>query len=926
MKKIFKWQWSTFLALMILVVLTVALTGRQMAEETSKMGKTAKKATNAVTYIKDADCSIETPKDWKRYFQDSGNTGVANYLKQSNILFAATTDDEIYMTEVYLDQVKGKEAFADIENLDEATKEQVDAFVQTVKAQLANQVAPYVLVGELDCEVIELGGHKFVRTYYCRKATAFAEFDVVSDYMTISKGHIVDISNYFLSGKDEDPSQIIPGLDDLFVPLMENFEYGDATKNLKPAASAESLWGKISSFTFAIWVFLIPLLYFFIYGAEIGTEKKAWHDDVLSLSSSKSLLGFFAILIVFHHLTQTIGAGNSSVFAILENFGVCFVGAFFFFSGYGLLLSLHNKPGYLKGFFKKRLPSILVPFYVCILIFIIAALVTGKEFTIPQFIGWVTGFILLNTHMWYIVEIALFYIMFYVIFRFIKKENVAICLMGLFLVVFTVGSLLLGHGDFWFQGEWWFNSSLLFLVGMIFAKCQNRILPFFKKWYAVSIAVVLAGFIVFYKLTVYMLNHYSYWSETELDPGYADKFRCLGAQLPMIILFMVLVVLIGMKVKFKNKVLDYFGKISLELYLIHNIFLTYATPFTGNGMFVTVVIIGSIIFAAFIHELDDIIICKILKKKRPPKKKMWPEFKASFTDTIFKFKYYMGYAKRNPKTAFKYVWREIICFFITVITIIPIYIMFINATRTSISLVKGISFIPEGQFMDNLSIFITKVEDSSQSIMGATTNSCIIAICYCILATYFGAMTAYGFELFKFKGKKILWCMVVGALMISPLASFIGLYQLLLKINLINSFLPLIIPAIATPSTVFFMRMYLKTLRLNEIVEAARIDGCSEYGIFNRIILPAIKPALSLQIIFTYVSCWNNSFAQGMLLQENSKKTIAIYMRSMAGNNGASSDPVTYVMLLLTTLPPLIVYILFSKSIVSRIVLGAVKE
>lgn len=926
MKKVLKWHWSTFFALMVLTVLSVALTGRQMTEEKTKLGVTVAKPANAVTYIKEIDCSVESPKDWKRYFPDTGDAWMREYMGKMQEVFSAEKDNSTYIMEVAADVVP-VEALNGIDDLSDADDRQKEEFIQVVKEHLTNQVPPYTLESELNSEIIELEGKTYVRTYYQRKATAYAEFNVVADYSTVLNGHFVDFSNYYMSREMENTEEIIPGLDKVFEPLMSLVTKGDATKGCKDAADSKSFLQKTGSFTFGIWIFLIPLLYFFAYNMTYASEKNQWHEDVLSLSTSKSLLGFFAVLIIFHHLVQKIGSGNASVFGILENLGVCFVSVFFFFSGYGLLVSWRSKPDYLKGFFRKRMPSVLVPFYLCNAIFIFAAVISGQKITAGKLLGWASGFLLLNTQMWYIVEIVLFYIVFFLVFRFAKTEKAALFGIGIFLVFFTIGSLLLGHGDYWFQGEWWFNSSLLFYVGILFARYEKNILRFLKRFYCVTVLMAVFLFLLFYRLTVYMLGTYSYWSETEGNPAYGDKLRCLSVQLPMIVFFMLLIILIGMKIKFKNAVLDFLGKISLELYLIHNFFITYGTEITGSGMYVLMVIVCSILAAFVLHEADDIIICKLLKKKRPPKKKIMPQIKASFKDTIFWIWYVTGYAKRHPKAACRYMFREIICFLIACITIFPIYIMFINATRTSYSMVQGLSFLPEGQFMDNLAVFITRIEGSSDGgIMQALGNSCLIAVSYCLLASYFGAMTAYGFELFKFKGKKVLWCIVVATLMISPLSSFIGFYNLMLQLNWINSFLPLIIPAIATPSTVFFMRMYLRTLHLNEIAEAARIDGCSEFGIFNRIILPAIKPALSLQIIFTYVFCWNNSFAQGMLLQEAKKKTIAIYMNTMVGDTGAGSNPVTYVILLLTTLPPLVVYILFAKGIVSRIVLGAVKE
>lgn len=252
--------------------------------------------------------------------------------------------------------------------------------------------------------------------------------------------------------------------------------------------------------------------------------------------------------------------------------------------------------------------------------------------------------------------------------------------------------------------------------------------------------------------------------------------------------------------------------------------------------------------------------------------------------------------------------------------------MYINATRTHQSLVRGISLLPEGHFQENLAQFKDYASNLASGLFQSLFYSCFIAATAAFLAVYFGCMCAYGFEIFDFKGKKGLWRVVVAALMMSPIGSFLGFYRLVMKMGMLNTFYPLILPSIATPAVAYFMRMYFQTVRLKDIVEAARIDGSSEFGIFNKIILPAVKPALSLQMIFTFVNVWNNSFYHGMILQRPEKKTIAMFLKTFASNPGCGSDPVVYTILLMAILPPVIVYILFSKSIASQIVIGAVKE
>ena len=307
---------------------------------------------------------------------------------------------------------------------------------------------------------------------------------------------------------------------------------------------------------------------------------------------------------------------QASPLTFLADIGVCFVGIFFFFSGYGLLKSLNTKPDYLHHFLRKRLPVILVPFYITIVVFLIVSKMLGASYETTEFISYLTGWKLINSHMWYIVEIFLLYIIFFVIFRLIKNRGVALTMMSILVVLLTVGSLLLGHGDYWFQGEWWFNTSFLFVIGMLIAQFEAPLIGFVKKCYLPLLAVVAVSVIALYHATSYMLTNYSYWSESPYSMGYADKFRCLSVQLPFVICFVLLILIVTMKIQFKNRILDFLGSISLELYMIHNLFLILFSAYgcfpIASPFLYTIASLGCAIVSAFLlHLLDQWLIGRI---------------------------------------------------------------------------------------------------------------------------------------------------------------------------------------------------------------------------------------------------------------------------------------------------------------------------
>lgn len=373
------------------------------------------------------------------------------------------------------------------------------------------------------------------------------------------------------------------------------------------------------------YIVLIALALLLLVGIK-PSKLREWQEEPLSLDRSKAIQGFAAVAIIVHHLSQEL-AQEAGAIGFFEGLGVLFVGIFFFFSGYGLYTSLKTKENYLKGFLRKRLVTILVPFYMCILVFVVAACICGMKFTPLQLLAVLSGWSLINMHMWYIVEIAVLYLAFFLIYRLIKNRTAATVVMGIFVLAMMAGSLMLCHGaDMssrgWFQGEWWYNSSFLFVVGIIFSKHSDGIRKIARKGYYFLLVVFAALTAVLGLQTAYTLRKYSYWSEIPgQDPKYLDKVRCLSVQLPWIFVFVCFLLLVMMKVRFGNPVLKFLGSISLELYLIHNLFLAGLRSgdifkVTSPGMYCFLTILMAVGLATVISGFDKHLIALLTGKKK----------------------------------------------------------------------------------------------------------------------------------------------------------------------------------------------------------------------------------------------------------------------------------------------------------------------
>ena len=162
-------------------------------------------------------------------------------------------------------------------------------------------------------------------------------------------------------------------------------------------------------------------------------------------------------------------------------------------------------------------------------------------------------------------------------------------------------------------------------------------------------------------------------------------------------------------------------------------------------------------------------------------------------------------------------------------------------------------------------------------------------------------------------------------MMIPSQITIIGFYKFMMKLNMLDNYLPLIVPTIAAPAVVFFMKQYMESTLSLEMIEAARIDGAGEFRIFNTIIVPLLKPALATQAIFQFIAQWNNLFTPSILLTTESKKTLPLFVQMLTSDQFKVDFGVVYMGLFITVIPLIIAYLLLSKYIVAGVSLGGVK-
>jgi multiple sugar transport system permease protein len=265
----------------------------------------------------------------------------------------------------------------------------------------------------------------------------------------------------------------------------------------------------------------------------------------------------------------------------------------------------------------------------------------------------------------------------------------------------------------------------------------------------------------------------------------------------------------------------------------------------------------------------------------------------------------------------------IILIFLSVLCLFSFVMLFINATRSNGQLQAGFTLVPGGHFLEN---FKNAWTDSSINIPRGLLNSFVVASCTAILTTYFSALTAYGFQAYDFKFKKVLFGFIMAIMVIPQQVSASGFVQICYKFGLTNNYWVLILPGVAAPIVFFYIKQYMESNLPMEIVDAARVDGCGEFRTFNFIILPILRPALAVQLIFSFVQSWNNYFLPSLLLTKAEMKTVPIMIAQLRSADYSKFDMgKVYMFILLAILPVLIVYIILSKSIIKGVTAGSVK-
>ena len=266
----------------------------------------------------------------------------------------------------------------------------------------------------------------------------------------------------------------------------------------------------------------------------------------------------------------------------------------------------------------------------------------------------------------------------------------------------------------------------------------------------------------------------------------------------------------------------------------------------------------------------------------------------------------------------------LIVFFIivAVITLLPLALLAVSSLRPGSDLMRyGLNF--------NIDWATASLNEYKMLFSGQNNyfiwykNSLLITVVQVGLSLFLSACVGYGFAMYDFKGKNIIFACVLLVMMVPTEVILLPLYRLITGMHLINNMWGIILPYLVVPMLVFFFRQYLSGIP-KDFVDAGRVDGCSEYGIYTRIMLPLMKPAFAAMGIYEGMASWNNFFWPMIVINQNSKITLPVGLQSLLSPYGNNYD-ILIAGSCFAIIPILLLFVMFQRYFIEGMTAGGVK-
>ena len=258
---------------------------------------------------------------------------------------------------------------------------------------------------------------------------------------------------------------------------------------------------------------------------------------------------------------------------------------------------------------------------------------------------------------------------------------------------------------------------------------------------------------------------------------------------------------------------------------------------------------------------------------------------------------------------------------IVAVCLFPILWMCLISVKSAGESISGVnSLLVQHPTLDNFRRLFTAIP-LSQNLF----NSVFSAVMGTVTTLFFCSLAGFAFAKYRFPGRDALFCFVIATMLIPPEVGAVPLFVIMKKLGLINSLWSLVVPRIATAVGIFYMRQYILGVP-NELLEAARIDGCGDFGIYRRVVVPVIKPALASWGSLTMIARWNDFFWPLLFLRKTDKYTLMVSISLLPVSDGLSTPwPVILAGTTVVVIPVILVYLLLQRFLKAGLVAGAVK-
>ncbi len=255
------------------------------------------------------------------------------------------------------------------------------------------------------------------------------------------------------------------------------------------------------------------------------------------------------------------------------------------------------------------------------------------------------------------------------------------------------------------------------------------------------------------------------------------------------------------------------------------------------------------------------------------------------------------------------------------LSVFPLYFMFVVATRSNdaIGTLPPV-LTPGGQLADNVQRLL---DNADAHFLRGLLNSVLVSGSVTIAVVLFSTLAGFAFAKLRFRGRNALLLVIVATMAIPVQLGLIPLYILMVKLGWTGELKAVIVPFLVSGFGVFMMRQYAASAVSDELIEAARVDGCSTLRIYWNVVLPAVRPAAAVLGLFTFMQTWNDFLWPYSVLNQD-QPTVQLSLAALSSGYYSDFSQI-FAGTALATLPLLLVFVLFGRQIIGGIMEGALK-